>query len=90
MKYYKKALTSPNPNNDKHNIIYILLYLLLLGIVGYVLLNEGKVPIHRKMNTYVGNMFIDQFLAYATHLGDGLFAFLISFINSFYLKDFLS
>jgi len=67
----------------KHNIIYILLYLLLLGIVGYVLLNEGKVPIHRKMNTYIGNMFIDQFLAYATHLGDGLFAFLIAIAFSF-------
>ncbi|MBK6984147.1 MAG: phosphatase PAP2 family protein [Bacteroidetes bacterium] len=67
----------------KHNIIYILLYLLLLGIIGYLLLNAGKVPIHREMNTYVGNTFVDQFLAYATHLGDGLFAVLIAIAFSF-------
>ncbi len=59
------------------------MYLLLLGIIGYVLLNVGKVPIHREMNMYVGNTFIDQFLAYATHLGDGLFAVLIAIAFAF-------
>lgn len=67
----------------KHNIIFILLYLLLLGIIGYVLLNAGKVSIHREMNSYVGNTFMDQFLAYATHLGDGLFAVLIAIAFAF-------
>ena len=59
------------------------MYLVLLSMVGYVLLNVGKVPLHREMNTYVGNVIIDQFLAYATHLGDGLFAVLIAIIISF-------
>ena len=67
----------------KHNIIYILLYVILLGVIGYVLLNIGKVPLHREMNTYVGNAFLDQFLAYATHLGDGLFAVLIAIVFAF-------
>ena len=67
----------------KHNYIYIILYIALLAVVGYILLNIDKVPLHRKMNTYVGNSFIDQFLAYATHLGDGLFAVLIAIVFSF-------
>lgn len=67
----------------KYNSIYLLLYLLLLSIVGYVLLNFGKVPIHREMNTYVGNPFIDQLFAYITHLGDGLFAVLVAFAFAF-------
>lgn len=67
----------------KHNLFFILLYLILLSLVGYVLLTVGKVPIHRAMNAYVGNSFIDQFLAYATHLGDGLFAVLIAFALAF-------
>ena len=67
----------------KHNALYIILYLVLLGVVGYVLLNAGKVPIHREMNTYVGNPFFDQFFAYITHLGDGLFAVLIAIVFLF-------
>lgn len=67
----------------KHNSIYLFLYLVLLSMVGYVLLNVGKVPLHREMNSYVGNHFIDQFFAYATHLGDGLFAVLIAIAFSF-------
>lgn len=51
--------------------------------MGYLLLNVGKVPLHREMNTYVGNPLIDQFLACATHLGDGLFAVLIAFALMF-------
>lgn len=54
-----------------------------MSVVGYVLLNVGKVPLHREMNTYVGNSFLDQFLAYATHLGDGLFAVLIAIVFLF-------
>ncbi len=67
----------------KHNFIYILLYVALLSLVGYILLNIGKVPLHREMNSYVGNHFVDQFFAYATHLGDGLFAVLIAIAFSF-------
>lgn len=67
----------------KHNLFFILLYFILLSLVGYVLSTTGKVPIHRAMNAYVGNSFIDQFLAYATHLGDGLCAVLIAIVFAF-------
>ena len=67
----------------KYNIVYIFLYLILLGVIGYILLHVGKVPLHREMNTYVGNSFIDQFMAYATHLGDGLFAVIIAVAFAF-------
>jgi len=55
----------------------------VLSIVGYILLHFEKVPIHREMNTFVGNVFIDQFLAYTTHFGDGLFAVLVAIAFSF-------
>jgi membrane-associated phospholipid phosphatase len=67
----------------KHNSPYIFLYLLLLAYVGYILLQEGKVQIHRDMNRYVGNLTLDGFFAYATHLGDGLFAVAIAVICAF-------
>jgi membrane-associated phospholipid phosphatase len=67
----------------KHNIVYILLYIILLSFVGYILLNIDKVPLQREMNTYVGNSFLDLFLAYVTHLGDGLFAVLIALVFLF-------
>jgi membrane-associated phospholipid phosphatase len=52
----------------------------LLAYVGNVLLSEGKVQIHRNMNAYVGNLTVDEFFAYATHLGDGLFAVIIALL----------
>jgi membrane-associated phospholipid phosphatase len=67
----------------KYNIVYIVLYLVVLSIIGYILLHIEKVPIHRKMNACVGNAFIDQFMAYVTHLGDGLFAVLVAIVFSF-------
>ena len=69
----------------KHNIIYIILYCVLLVYIASVLLNNGKVQIHQHINSYVGNEYIDLFFKYITHLGDGLFAIalviLLLFIN---------
>lgn len=71
-------------NFVKHNIVYILLYLGILGYVGMILLQNGKVQIHREMNTVVGNPFLDSFFDYITHLGDGAFAFLVAIIFMFF------
>jgi membrane-associated phospholipid phosphatase len=54
------------------------LYLILLSIVGYVLLQDGKVQIHQAMLAYVGNPYLNIFFKYITHLGDGLFAFFVA------------
>ncbi len=55
----------------------------MLAYVGNLLLHEGKVQIHRNMNAYVGHALWDQFFAYATHLGDGLFAVIIAVFLAF-------
>ena len=68
----------------KHNIIYILIYIGLLCYVGFVLLLEGKVQIHKAMNEYVGNIYLDMFFKYITHLGDGAFAVLMAVIFLFF------
>jgi membrane-associated phospholipid phosphatase len=67
----------------KHNIIYILIYIGLLCFVGNVLLQNDKVQIHKAMNESVGNINIDTFFKYATHLGDGAFAFLVAIMFLF-------
>jgi membrane-associated phospholipid phosphatase len=68
----------------KHNGIYLLIYFGLLCLVGNVLLQSGKIQIHIAMNMYVGNIYIDDFFKYITHLGDGAFAFLVAFIFLFF------
>lgn len=68
----------------KHNLVYILIYTGLLCFVGYVLMHEGKVQIHKSMNAYVGNYNIDVFFKYITHLGDGAFAFCVAIIFLFF------
>jgi membrane-associated phospholipid phosphatase len=49
-----------------------------------VLLQNGKVQIHKSINTLVGNPFLDVFFKYITHLGDGLFAIAIVLIGLFF------
>lgn len=68
----------------KHNIAYILIYLGILCYVGMILLQNGKVQIHREMNSVVGNSLLDSFFDYITHLGDGAFAFLVAVIFMFF------
>jgi hypothetical protein len=71
-------------NFIKHNIAYVILYVMMLCYAGVVLLQSGKVQIHRAMNAYVGNQYIDSFFEYITHLGDGAFAFLVAIIFLFF------
>ncbi len=63
--------------------MYLLIYLVVLGYVGYVLLTNGKIQIHRSMNAYVGNHFFDELFKYLTHLGDGVFAFFVAVVLLF-------
>lgn len=57
---------------------------MMLCYAGIVLLQSGKVQIHRAMNAYVGNQYIDSFFEYITLLGDGAFAFLVAIIFLFF------
>jgi len=68
----------------KNNFIFISIYILMLFKVGDLLLKNGKVQIHRSINSTVGNQFFDQFFKLVTHLGDGLFAILIAVITLFF------
>ncbi len=56
----------------------------MLFKVGDLLLKNGKVQIHRSINSNVGNQFFDHFFKLVTHLGDGLFAILIAVITLFF------
>lgn len=55
-----------------------------LCYVGTILLQNGKIQIHRAMNAHVGNVLVDSFFDYITHLGDGAFAFLVAIIFLFF------
>ncbi len=68
----------------KHNMPYIIAYILLLVGVGVVLLQHGKVSIHRSMNSVVGNELLNTFFSMITHLGDGIFAFVVALIFLFF------
>ncbi len=68
----------------KHNLIYIAIYIGLLCFVGYQLLHNDKVQLHKLINAQVGNQWVDLFFKYITHLGDGAFAFLVAFIFLFF------
>jgi membrane-associated phospholipid phosphatase len=68
----------------KQNFIFILLYAIALFSVTIILLQNGKVQIHKSINTLVGNPFLDIFFKYITHLGDGIFALAIVFIGLFF------
>lgn len=61
----------------KNNWFYFFLYLLVLTIAAYYLLQFDKVFIHLKINKLVGNSAIDTFFKYFTHVGDGVFAIII-------------
>jgi membrane-associated phospholipid phosphatase len=61
----------------KHNGAYLFVYVIVLAVLGYILLHHGKVQIHLVINAWVGNPVWDTFFKYITHVGDGLFAFLV-------------
>lgn len=61
----------------KQNGPYLFVYVIVLAVLGYILLHHGKVQIHLVINAWVGNPAWDTFFKYITHVGDGLFAFLV-------------
>ena len=67
-----------------HNRIYLIIYSGLLFLVGGVLLFYGKIQIHKAINSLVGNGLIDVFFKYITHLGDGIFAFMVAVVMVFF------
>jgi membrane-associated phospholipid phosphatase len=48
------------------------------------LLNDDKVSIHKTINAFVGNQWIDVFFKYITHFGDGIFAVVLVLILAYY------
>lgn len=58
--------------------------MLILAFAGNLLLQNGKVQIHKHINAQVGNHYIDVFFKYVTYLGDGLFAVLVGLFIAFY------
>lgn len=68
----------------KHNIIVLTIYVVILSLLGYWLLNDDKVSIHKTINAFVGNQWIDVFFKYITHFGDGIFAVVLVLILAYY------
>lgn len=68
----------------KSNFIFISIYLIVLIVVGYSLLHNGKIQIHECINANVGNDFLNIFFKYFTHVGDGVTAILIIIITLFF------
>jgi membrane-associated phospholipid phosphatase len=57
---------------------------MLIIIIGYWLLHDDKVSIHKTINAHIGNDVLDSFFKYITHIGDGLFAILLVIIIAIY------
>lgn len=64
----------------KNNRVYLVIYLITLIVLAYVLLNHGKVQIHQHINSIVGNELANTFFKYITHIGDGIFAIVLSLV----------
>ncbi len=54
-----------------------------MGWAASYLFRLGKVAIHIKINSLVGNSFIDTFFKYYTNVGDGVFAVVLGLIILF-------
>lgn len=64
----------------KHNWNFISLYIIVVSVSVFYLLQYDKCLIHATMNKMVGNPFFDTFFKYITHIGDGIVAILITVI----------
>ena len=56
------------------------MFCIAISCSAYALFQFDKVSLHLKINTFVGNSFIDTFFKYFTHIGDGLFTLFIAII----------
>lgn len=68
----------------KDNALFYLVYLLVVLVVSYYLLNFDKVTIHHTINQLVGVKWVDSFYKYFTHVGDGITAVIIGVILLYY------
>jgi membrane-associated phospholipid phosphatase len=68
----------------KNNGLYFGLYLATLLLAAYFLLTYDKFIIHEMINHWVGNSFANTFYKYFTHVGDGMFAVVLSIIILFF------
>lgn len=59
-------------NFFKNNALVLGIYLIIVSVAVYFLLQYGKVSVHIYMNQIVGNKFLDLFFYYITYLGDGI------------------
>ncbi len=69
--------------NIKVNFYYLFPVLLFYCFAAYRIWNFSKIDNHVFFNQWVGNVYIDNFFKYITHLGDGLFLLFIVILWSF-------
>jgi len=58
---------------------------MVIGVCSYYLLNYDKLTIHQKINSVVGNPYLDTFFMYFTHAGDGVLA-LVAAVLLFFIS----
>jgi membrane-associated phospholipid phosphatase len=68
----------------KNNTIFYTVYLITVVFTSYFILTTSQLELHLKINQCVGNVYVNGFLKYITHLGDGLFLILIALIFLFF------
>lgn len=75
----------------KENKWILTVYLVLIGVALYYLLQVDKVSLHYQMNQVVGNKIADRFFYWITYLGDGtVAAALIGIVLLFHVRNGLS
>jgi len=68
----------------KNNSIFYSVYLITVVFTSYFILTTPQLELHQNINQYVGNVYVNGFFKYITHLGDGLFLILIALIFLFF------
>jgi membrane-associated phospholipid phosphatase len=68
----------------RENWIYYVFYLLVLSVASYYLVTIEKLVLHQNINSIVGNRIWDTFNMYFTHVGDGVFAIVITIIVMYF------
>jgi len=68
----------------KNNTIFYAVYLIVVVLTSYFIFTTTQLELHHSINECVGNIYINEFFKYITHLGDGLFLILIAIILLFF------
>ncbi|MBS1637965.1 MAG: phosphatase PAP2 family protein [Bacteroidetes bacterium] len=64
----------------RHNLPYLIIYLLVCVVVAYILLNNDRSELHIRINSLVGNRYVDTFFKYMTYVGDGVFVIALALV----------